>query len=67
MAVRIYACLFRNFMHFSKHQRQQEMMQMTYCAILFPDFLAFLSRYANTARIVLMIAIISEPNAAVPI
>ena len=66
MAVRIYACLFRNLMHFSMHHMQQEMMQMTYCAILFSVFLAFFCRYTNTARIVFTMAIINEPNAAVP-
>ena len=59
-----------NFMHFSMHHMQQSMQHKTAMAIFlatgFFKFLHFFWTYLIMARIVLIIAIINEPKAAVP-
>ena len=55
-----------NFMHFSRHHMQHWRHARVYCNNLFLLFLALFCRYAITARIVLIMAIMREPNAAVP-
>ena len=66
MAIWMYAFLLMNFIVFSTHHMHDWMMQSTSCASLLPDFFAFFCRYAMMARIVLMMAMMSAPNAAEP-
>merc|ERR1719271_2333443 len=70
IAVCIYAFLFINFMHFSMHHMQQSMQHSTAMAIFlatgFLMFLHFFWMYLIMALIVLMMAMMRLPKAAVP-
>jgi hypothetical protein len=66
MEVCMYAFLLRNFAHFSRHHMQHCSTHMRYSMTLFLLALACFCMYASTDRMVLMTAIMREPNAAVP-
>ena len=62
----MYAFLFTNLAQFSRHHIQHCKTHNRYSTILLLLFFACFCMYASTARIVFIIAIISEPKAAVP-
>ena len=69
IAVKIYAFLLMNFMNFSRHQRQHLHRHMTTFTgkMSAPFSFSLSSMYCTTFLIILIIAIIKDPKARVPV